>query len=91
MEKIEADFDSAKKALYVKFAMSNVKYEKGDIIKDSVKIIIIDKITAYKGFHLPEPVYHGIELKKNLTPTKKGNRESIYGHHLVELVKKATE
>ena len=47
----------------------------------------ITKISAYKGFGYPEPVYKGIELKKDLTPKKNGDMVAIYGNSGVELVR----
>jgi hypothetical protein len=87
LKKIEADYEASKKALHIEFGLSNPKYKKGDIIKSSSVTILIDKITVYKAFGLPEPVYHGVVLKKDLTPNKRGTRDSIYGSHLSELIK----
>jgi hypothetical protein len=91
LEAIEAKCEADKKALYIKFAMSNAKYKKGDIIKSNGRgIILIDKLSTYKSFGLPEVVYHGITLNKDLTPTKKkDNRSCIYGSHQIELIKSA--
>lgn len=86
LKKIEEDYSLAKKNLYYEFAMSKAKFIKGEIIKDSRWIILIDKITAYKGLSLPEPVYSGIELNKDLSPKKNGSRQSIYGNHDIEIV-----
>lgn len=73
--------------LYREFGLSQAKYKVGDTIKDSVRIILIDKITVSVSFNLPEPVYNGVELVKNLTPNKKGKRGAIYGNDGTELVK----
>jgi len=90
LKKLEEVYLSDKKALHIEFALSNAKFKKGDIIiEDSKGIILIDKITTYIGFGLPEPVYHGLLLKKDLTPKKNGEREAIYGNRCVELIKSA--
>ena len=89
MKQIDADYEKAKKDLYIKYALSHAIYKKGDIIKDHRWTILIDNVTTYKGFDLPMPAYHGKELKKDLTPKKNGDRQSIYGNREIELVKSA--
>ncbi len=88
LKKLEADFELAKKQLHYDFAMSNAKFKKGDVIKDERWAFIIDNITVYKSFGLPEPVYSGYELKKDLTPRKDGNRVSIYGNKAILIKEK---
>lgn len=90
LNKIEADYGAALNALYIEYAISNAVYKRGDIIKDGDRVILVDKITTYKGFNFPEAVYHGLKLKKDLTPTKKMERDSLYSSHGLELVKKGT-
>jgi hypothetical protein len=87
MKVIETNYEQLKKNLYIKFALSNAIYKKGDIIRDHRWTILIDNITTYKGFELPMPAYHGKELKKDLTPKKNGDRQSIYGNDNIVLVK----
>ena len=86
---IEDIFNESKKELYIEYAMSNRKYKKGDVIKDSRWAFKIDKITTSISISsIPEPVYHGYELKKDLTPRKDKSRVCIYGHDNVELITK---
>lgn len=80
LKKIEKDYEDAKIKLYIDYGMSKVIFQKGDIIKSDSCALIIDKITVSKRFGLPEPVYHGFELKKDLTPRKDKNRTSIFGN-----------
>ncbi len=87
LKQIESDYKKSKDALYIEFGLSQSKYQVGDVIKCNDRTILIDKITVYKSFKLPEPVYHGIMLKKDLTPKKNGERDSIYGNHSTELIK----
>ena len=86
LKQIETDYDNAKKKLYLDYAMSKVIFKKGDIIKDSRCFMLIDKITVSKSFGLPEPVYTGVELTKDLKPRKNGSRVSIFGNN-AELIK----
>jgi hypothetical protein len=89
LENLEKNFEKDKRQLYHDYAMSQVIFKNGDIIKDERWILRIDKITSYVGFHsLPQPVYSGYELKKDLTPRKDRNRVSIHGNG-AELVKSA--
>jgi|JI10StandDraft_1071094.scaffolds.fasta_scaffold1196755_1 hypothetical protein len=80
---LENNFEMAKKKLMWEYGMSKVIFKVGDIIKDERWAMLIDKITVSRTFgsRLPEPLYQGLELKKDLTPRKDGNRVSIYGNN----------
>lgn len=84
---IEAEYNNKIKALNIKYAKSQEKFKIGDIIKDDRWAFKIDKITCYVSFGKVEPVYHGVELKKDLTPKKNNNRVCIYGNRDIVLVK----
>src|SRR5690242_19211836 len=87
LESIERDYESQKQKLYIKYGMSKKLFENGNVIKShNGQLLMIDKITVSKFHGLPEPVYHGFELKKDLTPRKDKNRISIYGNEDVTLV-----
>ena len=90
LKEIDAAAYAEKKKLYYEFGMSKAKFKVGDIIKDFRWALLIDKIEVHKVLGDPEPVYSGIELKKDLTPRKDKNRVEIHGNHNVELVKSAT-
>lgn len=89
LKKIEADYEQTKKNLYIEYGKSQAKYGVGDIIGDSTKIIKVDRITVHKSFGLPEPVYNGIELRKDLLPKKNGDRGAIYGNRQITLYERA--
>lgn len=89
LKKIEADYEQAKKKLFVEYGLSQAKYKKGDIIKDHRWTMLIDHISVSKTFGLPEPVYTGPELKKDFTPKANGSRVSIFGNKGIELIKSA--
>lgn len=99
MKQVHEDFNKAKQVLYREYALSQAKYKKGDIIKDSRWTMQINKIKINLTLdNIPEPVYCGPELKKDLTPKKVKLKSyqkeeegyvAIYGHHMVELVKSA--
>lgn len=88
LDAIDKEADIAKNNLYRQYAGDQVKFKIGDIIRDQRWTLIVEKISAYKGFGLPEPVYKGREIKKDLTPRKDGNVVAIYGNKGVELIKK---
>lgn len=91
LKQLEVDFEANKKQLYIDFAQSNKRFEIGDILKEHDKIILVDKITTYIAWGLPEAVYHGYELKKDLSIRKDKSRGSIYGDKVAELIKKTTK
>lgn len=80
LKNIEKVAEKQKADLMIEFAMSNAKFKKGDIVKNHNYIILVDKITVSKVFmgSLPKAIYHGVALKKDLTPRKDGSRETIY-------------
>lgn len=90
MKDIEDVATEKRRYIMIKYAMDQVKYKIGDIIQDNRYIIKIDKITTYKGLGLPEPVYKGFVLKKDLTITKKKETGAIYGNKDVVLIKSNT-
>ena len=91
MIKIEEDCTAAKNKLYVEYGLSQAICKVGDIIKKDDDIVLVDKIRAYKALGLPMPIYHGIQLKKDLTPRKDEKRGIIYGNERVELIKKGED
>lgn len=75
--------------LYREYAHSNAKFKLGDWIKDERWAFVVDKITTSKFMsEFPSVVYHGFELKKDLTPRKDRNRVAIYGNG-AELIRSA--
>lgn len=91
IKQLEVDFEVAKKQLHIEFAQSNRKFEIGDILKEHDKVILVDKLSTYASWGLPEVVYHGYELKKDLSLRKDKSRGSIYGDKVAELVQKPTK
>ena len=65
------------------FATSNNTVKVGDIITDHIGSIKVEKISwGYFGssgnISLPSCVYNGVVLKKDKTPTKRGNNRKVY-------------
>lgn len=80
LKSIEFEFETARHNLYKEFALSNAKFKLGDMIRDSRFAFVVDRITVSRLFDFPEPVYHGYELRKDLTPRKYKSRVAIYGN-----------
>lgn len=83
------ELDLAEKALYeeyykkklslrMKYAEINRKYEVGDILEDHFHILKVEAIGYYLSGDIPQVLYKGTELKKNLTPAKKQNNTGMY-------------
>lgn len=70
------------------FVLENRKFNLGDMIRDHRWAFIVDRITVSKLTRFPEPVYHGFELKKDLTPRKDKNRVAIYGNDAELIINK---
>lgn len=77
---VEIKYRAKKRKLASDFALSSAKFKVGDVIKDSRWTFKIDTISVYLDFNDPQPIYHGYELKKDLTPRKDKNRVCIYGN-----------
>lgn len=74
-EKHKNEMNSLKK----EYAFANNPYKIGDVISGNTGTIRIDKITVGISLDgIPLCVYHGLELKKDLTPTKKMLRTAIW-------------
>ncbi len=91
LDKLESEYITAKNRLHIKFAMAQVKFTVGDIITDGFVTIKVNKIRAHKSLGLPEPVYEGNALKKDLTPKAKNEQGAIYGNNRAQLVKKSNQ
>ncbi|SRR3972149_3709259 len=87
LQQINVDYESAKRALYQEYGLSKAIYKVGDIINDTIRTMLIDKITVSVSFGVVDPVYHGFELRKDLTPKKSGERGSTYGNNDTKLIK----
>lgn len=88
LKEINEHFEKEKSKLAKRFAYSNNPYKVGDIITDNVGSIKIELIQYTKGGNFirkyPECVFTGVELKKDLTPTKKGEKRTIYQSSIIK-------
>lgn len=76
---IEEEAAQKKRLLVREFALGNNPYKKGDIIKDDIGSLIIEKVQVHFGFgnSLPYCSYTGVELKKDGTPRLKQDNRRI--------------
>ena len=80
---LKLEYEKQLSALAKEYAFANNTHEVGDIIKDSVGSIKITRLQYTLGDSFlrsgfPEVIFTGVELKKDLTPTKKGEIRKIY-------------
>lgn len=73
--------------LIKQYAKSQRKFGIGDIIQQYDTLLKIENFGTYAGMNMPEVVYRGIELKKDLTPKKRQDGTAIYGNNNVVLIK----
>ena len=81
LKELSDNFEEDKSTLARQYAFSNNELKVGDIIKDMVGAIKIEKILFTQGMgynSFPECVYFGSELRKDLMPRKDGSKRKIY-------------
>lgn len=88
LKAIKERFEKESQELSKEYAFSNSNYSIGDIITDNVGSIKIERIQFSVGGNFmrkyPECVFTGVELKKDLTPTKKGEKRKIYQSSIIK-------
>jgi hypothetical protein len=81
---IDVQYSTDKNAAFIEYAMSNNPYQKGDIIKDHIGKLKIDRISTYISFGESCCVYYGVELKADgVTPMKKQSNRPVYQSNLL--------
>lgn len=75
-------YEHDKNLLKKEFALSNNPYKVDDIVTDHIGSLQIKKIEVYLS-DLPQCVYFGVELKKDLTPVKKQTGRGAYQSNLI--------
>lgn len=81
LKKLSDEYESKKKSICIEYCKVNNKVSIGDkITSRHGESILVDKITFTMGFRResPECIYHGVELKKDLTERKDKRRSIIY-------------
>lgn len=86
MLEIERDAEQKKRQLITECALSNNIVKIGDTFTDHIGTIRVEKIKiASRGDgRLPECVYFGAMLRKDLTPFKSGEKRDAYESNKVK-------
>ena len=79
-KKLEEQYNVDLRWLNREYALSNNKYQVGDIVTDHIGSIKVESISIEDSFGtgIPTCVYTGLELKKDLTPTKKLSKRQVW-------------
>lgn len=83
---LKESYDQKKTELMKDYARSNCPYSVGDILKDHIGIIRVERI----GYYLTEPpqcMFYGTELTVKLVPNKKHTRREMYQKNVIEKVR----
>lgn len=84
LEEINRIAEVSKRDLIIKYCNENAKYNIGDIVTDRIGSVLVKKIKAYQGLsHYPDPVYDGIEVKKDGAPKKKLTERRVYQSNII--------
>lgn len=84
LKKLSDKYEIDKKVLYREFAFSNNPYKEGDIISDNTTTIKIEIIKwSYNYDGASYCVYHGTQLNKDGTVSKKQNDTTIYKSNII--------
>jgi len=80
LDAIEKEYKDKKYQAYKRFADLNDPYKKGDIVTDGDTTIRIEKIylSSLLNEGIPSRRYSGPRLKKDLTPFKSGEHDSVF-------------
>lgn len=77
--KLETEYRKKRQELMAKFALSNNTVKKGDKFTDHIGTILVEEIKAQGSLTgLPSCIYLGVELKKDGTPKKSGEKRWAY-------------
>ncbi len=75
---LEREFQIKKSELSTAYALANNSYKIGDIFTDHIGSIRIEAIRTTIHNYKPTCIYFGLELKKDGTPKKKGEKRDAY-------------
>ena len=81
LDVIEHSYLKAKQEALVEYCDANNPYKVGDVFTDHMGSILIEEV-KYTNFNNkyrePSCVYYGVQLNKDGTPTKLGNKRDAY-------------
>jgi hypothetical protein len=85
LKKLKSQYDEQLTQLHKQYALANNTVKIGDIVKDHMGSIQVEKmhIAWPFGSNIPEVVYHGLELKKDGTPKKNAVKREAWQSNLI--------
>lgn len=85
LAQIEKEANARKMELIKLYASENNNFKVGDIVKDHIGSVFIEKITYTISFSTKFPccVYYGLELKKDGTPRKDKSKRSVHQENVL--------
>jgi cell shape-determining protein MreC len=85
LKEIEKTYDDSKLELLIQYAKENNPYKIGDVITDHIGSIQIESFKVAKVFNgdASEMVYFGVELKKDGTPKKNGDKRNVFQSNII--------
>ena len=85
---IQSKAESEKKIVLKEYVESNNPYNHGDIIEDHYHIIKIVKISyGISSDGYPCAVYSGIQLNKDLSPSKRQSKTTMWQSNVLDHIK----
>jgi len=86
IKELKERFEKDKIDILKKFCIANNPYKVGDVVKDHMGSIIIEKIkfATYTISGTPECVYYGPELKKDGKPRKDGSKRNVWQSNILK-------
>lgn len=85
LKEIGVEYQNKKRELAILFAKSNNPYKAGDVVTDHIGSVLVETIGVDGGFNSSRPccTYTGLVLKKDGTPTKKGEKRTVYQSNII--------
>lgn len=85
LAELQKEFNKKKMSLDKLYAAMNNPYNRGDVIRDHMTILRIEKMKmSYDSNRMPCLVYYGPRLKKNLEPYVSGEEGRIHQTNIIK-------
>lgn len=75
LTELQNTYEKNRTQLFREYAYANKIANIGDIVTDHIGSVLVERLKFATGIDKSETVYVGVELKKDLTPTKRGEKE----------------
>lgn len=83
---LKLEYEQKENALYKKYALANLKFKKGDIVRHKAGILKIEKFHMSILWGNSEIYFSGIDLKNDFTMAKKQSGVKLYASNIIEKV-----